>query len=44
MKRTAKIAFPNITFTDSLTSIYSKFYKYISAFNKKILEQHRKYI
>ena len=30
MKRTAKIAFPNITFTDSLTSIYPKFYKYIS--------------
>ena len=30
IKRTAKIAFPNITFTDSLTSIYPKFYKYIS--------------
>lgn len=30
MKRTAKIVFPKITFTDSLTSIYPKFYKYIS--------------
>lgn len=30
IKRTAKIAFPTITFSDSLTSIYPKFYKYIS--------------
>ena len=35
MKRTAKIAFPNITFTDSLTSIYPKFYKYISERSSK---------
>jgi len=35
MKRTAKIAFPSITFTDSLTSIYSKFYKYISERSSK---------
>lgn len=30
MKRTAKIAFPKITFADSITAIYPKFYKYIS--------------
>lgn len=35
MKRTAKIAFPNITFSDSLTSIYPKFYKYISERSSK---------
>lgn len=35
MKRTAKIAFPEITFTDSLTSIYPKFYKYISERSSK---------
>ena len=35
MKRTAKIAFPNIVFTDSLTSIYPKFYKYISERSSK---------
>ena len=35
MKRTAKIAFPSITFTDSLTSIYPKFYKYISERSSK---------
>ena len=35
MKRTAKIAFPNITFTGSLTSIYPKFYKYISESSSK---------
>lgn len=35
MKRTAKIAFPNITFTDSLTAIYPKFYKYISERSSK---------
>ena len=35
MKRTAKIVFPNITFTDSLTSIYPKFYKYISKHSSK---------
>lgn len=35
IKRTAKIAFPNITFTDSLTSIYPKFYKYISERSSK---------
>lgn len=28
MKRTAKIAFPNISFSDSLTDIIPKFYKY----------------
>ena len=28
MKRTAKIAFPNITFVDSITDIIPKFYKY----------------
>ena len=36
LKRTAKIAFPNITFTDSLTAIYPKFYKYISERSSKI--------
>ena len=35
LKRTAKIAFPNITFSDSLTSIYPKFYKYISERSSK---------
>lgn len=35
IKRTAKIAFPKITFTDSLTSIYPKFYKYISERSSK---------
>ena len=35
MKRIAKIVFPNITFTDSLTSIYPKFYKYISKHSSK---------
>lgn len=35
MKRTAKIVFPKITFTDSITSIYPKFYKYISERSSK---------
>lgn len=33
MKRTAKIAFPDIIFVDSITDIVSKFYKYTSEKN-----------
>lgn len=35
IKRTAKIAFPNIVFVDSLTDIYPKFYKYTSERSSK---------
>lgn len=35
IKRTAKIAFPNIVFVDSLTDIYPKFYKYSSERSSK---------
>lgn len=35
LKRTAKIAFPNIVFVDSLTDIVPKFYKYTSEKSSK---------
>jgi len=35
MKRTAKIAFPDIVFVDSLTDIFPKFYKYTSERNAR---------
>ena len=35
MKRTAKIAFPDIKFVDSITDIIPKFYKYTSEKNKR---------
>ena len=35
IKRTAKIAFPNIIFVDSLTDIVPKFYKYTSERSSK---------
>lgn len=35
MKRTAKIAFPNIVFVDSITDIVPKFYKYTTERNSK---------
>ena len=37
MKRTAKISFPGIIFTDSLTDITPKFYKYAAERNSKKL-------
>ncbi len=37
MKRTAKIAFPNILFVDSITDIVPKFYKYTSDKDEKKL-------
>ena len=37
MKRTAKIAFPGVVFTDSITDIAPKFYKYTSEKDSKKL-------
>ena len=37
MKRAAKVAFPNIVFTDSITDIAPKFYKYTTERNAKKL-------
>ncbi len=46
MKRAAKIAFPNITFVDSITDIVPKFYKYSSERNSRDLSSkiHKLYV
>lgn len=44
LKRTAKIAFPDVIFVDSLTDIVPKFYKYTPERNNKILASKLHYL
>ena len=44
MKRTAKIAFPKITFTDSLTSIYPKYKRIVKKVDINYIEKNSRKI